>query len=107
MKTYKVIWHSFWSRIGRPQRKPPPTRHLWVSRSTGVGLTEQDVNAAHGPSGALPYLAKAFANAAAGGMIEFDVVAIPAMQKRLAKEYGAKRSTVQRRCYVTGNLWPH
>lgn len=35
------------------------------------------------------YLAKAFPQtAAAGGMIESDVVAIPAMQKRLEKEYG-------------------
>ncbi|ENJ4745700.1 D-serine ammonia-lyase [Salmonella enterica] len=55
-----------------------------------VGLTEQDVNAAHYRLARFaPYLAKAFPQtAAAGGMIESDVVAIPAMQKRLEKEYG-------------------
>lgn len=55
-----------------------------------VGLTEQDVNAAHDRLARFaPYLAKAFPQtAAAGGMIESDVVAIPAMQKRLEKEYG-------------------
>ncbi len=54
-----------------------------------VGLTEQDVQDAHARlSRFAPYLAKAFPEtAAAGGIIESELVAIPAMQKRLEKEY--------------------
>ncbi|MCN8527617.1 D-serine dehydratase, partial [Escherichia coli] len=48
-----------------------------------VGLTEQDVQDAHARlSRFAPYLAKAFPEtAAAGGIIESELVAIPAMQK--------------------------
>ncbi|MGK9174523.1 D-serine ammonia-lyase [Yokenella regensburgei] len=55
-----------------------------------VGLTEQDVNAAHARLDRFaPYLAKAFPETAAtGGIIESEVIAIPRMQKRLEKEYG-------------------
>jgi len=55
-----------------------------------VGLTEEDVTAAHARLARFaPYLAKAFPETAAtGGVIESDVVAIPLMQKRLEKEYG-------------------
>ena len=54
-----------------------------------VGLTQADVNDAHARLARFaPYLAKAFPETAAkGGIIESDVVAIPAMQKRLAKEF--------------------
>nr|WP_258880206.1 D-serine ammonia-lyase [Escherichia coli] len=54
-----------------------------------VGLTEQDVQDAHARlSRFAPYLAKAFPETAAtGGIIESELVAIPAMQKRLEKEY--------------------
>ncbi|EKB2849288.1 D-serine ammonia-lyase [Escherichia coli] len=54
-----------------------------------VGLTEQDVQDAHARlSRFAPYLAKAFPEtAASGGIIESELVAIPAMQKRLEKEY--------------------
>lgn len=50
-----------------------------------VGLTEQDVQDAHARlSRFAPYLAKAFPETAAtGGIIESELVAIPAMQKRL------------------------
>lgn len=57
-----------------------------------VGLTPANVDDAHARlTRFAPYLAKAFPEtAAAGGMIESDVVAIPAMQKRLEKEYGLR-----------------
>lgn len=57
-----------------------------------VGLTPANVDDAHARLARFaPYLAKAFPEtAAAGGMIESDVVAIPAMQKRLEKEYGLR-----------------
>ena len=59
-----------------------------------VGLTEEDVTAAHARLARFaPYLAKAFPETAAtGGVIESDVVAIPLMQKRLEKEYGQRIS---------------
>lgn len=59
-----------------------------------VGLTEEDVKAAHARLARFaPYLAKAFPETAAtGGVIESDVVAIPLMQKRLEKEYGQRIS---------------
>lgn len=55
-----------------------------------VGLTEADVKGAHARLARFaPYLAKAFPETAvSGGIIESDVVAIPAMQQRLEKEYG-------------------
>lgn len=60
-----------------------------------VGLTEQDVNAAHDRLARFaPYLAAFPQTAAAGGMIESDVVAIPAMQNGWKKSMG-KRSTVK------------
>ena len=54
-----------------------------------VGLTEQDFQDAHARVSLFaPYLAKAFPETAAtGGIIESELVAIPAMQKRLEKEY--------------------
>lgn len=54
-----------------------------------VGLTQADVKDAHARLARFaPYLAKAFPETAAkNGIIESDVVAIPAMQKRLAKEF--------------------
>ena len=57
-----------------------------------VGLTEQDVDAAHARLARFaPYLAKAFPETTAtGGMIESDVVPIPAMQKRLEQVYGQR-----------------
>jgi len=57
-----------------------------------VGLTEQDVEAAHARLKRFaPLLAQAFPEtAAAGGIIESDVVAIPAMQARLEQAYGQK-----------------
>ena len=57
-----------------------------------VGLTEQDVKGAHARLARFaPYLAKAFPETAAtGGIIESEVVAIPAMQQRLEKQYGQK-----------------
>ncbi|MBC6535056.1 D-serine ammonia-lyase [Citrobacter amalonaticus] len=59
-----------------------------------VGLTEQDVKGAHARLARfVPYLAKAFPEtAASGGIIESEVVAIPAMQQRLEKQYGQKIS---------------
>lgn len=59
-----------------------------------VGLTEQDVKGAHARLARFaPYLAKAFPEtAASGGIIESEVVAIPAMQQRLEKQYGQKIS---------------
>lgn len=59
-----------------------------------VGLTEQDVKGAHDRLARFaPYLAKAFPETAAtGGIIESEVVAIPAMQHRLEKQYGQKIS---------------
>ncbi|CAI9394647.1 MULTISPECIES: D-serine ammonia-lyase [Citrobacter] len=59
-----------------------------------VGLTEQDVKDAHARLARFaPYLAKAFPETAAtGGIIESEVVAIPAMQQRLEKQYGQKIS---------------
>ena len=59
-----------------------------------VGLTEQDVKAAHDRlTRFAPYLAKAFPETAAnGGIIESDVVAIPAMQQRLEKQFAQKIS---------------
>ena len=59
-----------------------------------VGLTERDVKGAHARLARFaPYLAKAFPETAAtGGIIESEVVAIPAMQKRLEKQYGQKIS---------------
>jgi D-serine dehydratase len=55
-----------------------------------VGLTEQDVQDAHDRLARFaPYLAQAFPETAAtGGIIESDVVAIPAMQKRLGEKFG-------------------
>jgi len=54
-----------------------------------VGLTQADVKDAHARLARFaPYLAKAFPETAAkNGIIESDVVAIPAMQSRLAKEF--------------------
>lgn len=53
-----------------------------------VGLTEQDVQDAHARLSCFaPYLAKAFRNCCHWGIIESELVAIPAMQKRLEKEY--------------------
>ena len=59
-----------------------------------VGLSEQDVKGAHARLARFaPYLAKAFPEtAASGGIIESEVVAIPAMQQRLEKQYGQKIS---------------
>ncbi|HAT1586673.1 TPA: D-serine ammonia-lyase [Citrobacter farmeri] len=59
-----------------------------------VGLTEEDVKGAHARLARFaPYLAKAFPETAAtGGIIESEVVAIPAMQQRLEKQYGQKIS---------------
>ncbi|WP_448885656.1 D-serine ammonia-lyase [Citrobacter telavivensis] len=59
-----------------------------------VGLTEQDVKGAHARLARFaPYLAKAFPETAAtSGIIESEVVAIPAMQQRLEKQYGQKIS---------------
>ncbi|CAD5351114.1 D-serine ammonia-lyase [Enterobacter cancerogenus] len=56
-----------------------------------VGLTEDDVNDAHARLQRFaPYLAKAFPETAAThGLIESELVAIPAMQTRLEKEAGA------------------
>ena len=55
-----------------------------------VGLTDSDVQDAHARlTRFAPYLAKAFPETAAtGGIIESELAAIPAMQKRLEKEYG-------------------
>ncbi len=53
-----------------------------------VGLTEQDVQDAHARLSICTLSAKAFPETAAtGGIIESELVAIPAMQKRLEKEY--------------------
>lgn len=59
-----------------------------------VGLTQADVEDAHTRlSRFAPYLAKAFPEtAASGGIIESELVAIPAMQKRLEKVYGQRIS---------------
>lgn len=59
-----------------------------------VGLTEEDVKGAHARLARFaPYLAKAFPETAAtGGIIESEVVAIPAMQQRLEKQFGQKIS---------------
>ena len=59
-----------------------------------VGLTQADVEDAHARlSRFTPYLAKAFPEtAASGGIIESELVAIPAMQKRLEKVYGQRIS---------------
>ncbi|ALR78732.1 D-serine ammonia-lyase [[Enterobacter] lignolyticus] len=56
-----------------------------------VGLTEADVQDAHARLERFaPYLAQAFPETAAtNGIIESELVAIPAMQRRLEKEYGA------------------
>lgn len=72
--------------------KKPPGSIGTTSLAEGlpyVGLTEQDVQDAHARlSRFAPYLAKAFPEtAASGGIIESELVAIPAMQKRLEKEY--------------------
>lgn len=55
-----------------------------------VGLTAQDVQDAHDRLARFaPYLAKAFPETAAtNGIIESELAAIPAMQRRLAQEYG-------------------
>lgn len=55
-----------------------------------VGLTQADVEDAHDRlTRFAPYLAKAFPEtAASGGIIESELVAIPAMQKRLESVYG-------------------
>ncbi|STP45206.1 D-serine ammonia-lyase [Escherichia coli] len=73
-------------------KKPPGlilARPHWLKVLPYVGLTEQDVQDAHARlSRFAPYLAKAFPETAAtGGIIESELVAIPAMQKRLEKEY--------------------
>ncbi|KAB8311956.1 D-serine ammonia-lyase [Erwinia endophytica] len=62
-----------------------------------VGLTARDVKAAHARlTRFAPYLEKAFLETAGtGGIIESELVAIPAMQKRLEKEYG---------CNISGDL---
>lgn len=59
-----------------------------------VGLTQADVEDAHARlSRFAPYLAKAFPEtAASGGIIESELVAIPAMQKRLERVYGQRIS---------------
>ncbi|MEO3991351.1 D-serine ammonia-lyase [Pseudocitrobacter cyperus] len=59
-----------------------------------VGLTAQDVKAANDRlTRFAPYLANAFPETAAtGGIIESDVVAIPAMQRRLEEEFRQKIS---------------
>lgn len=56
-----------------------------------VGLTQADVDEAHARLRRFaPYLAKAFPETAAThGIIESELVAIPAMQKRLEKESGS------------------
>lgn len=55
-----------------------------------VGLTKADVDDAHARLNRFaPYLAKAFPETAAtGGIIESELVAIPAMKKRLERESG-------------------
>ena len=55
-----------------------------------VGLTEHDVQDAHARlTRFAPYLAQAFPETAAtGGIIESELAAIPAMQKRLEKAFG-------------------
>ena len=55
-----------------------------------VGLTAHDVEDAHARlTRFAPYLALAFPETAAtGGIIESELAAIPAMQKRLEKEFG-------------------
>lgn len=55
-----------------------------------VGLTAQDVEEAHARLNRFaPFLAQAFPETAAtGGIIESELVAIPAMQARLQREYG-------------------
>ena len=55
-----------------------------------VGLAKADVDDAHARLERFaPYLAKAFPEtAAAGGIIESELVAIPAMKTRLEQEYG-------------------
>lgn len=55
-----------------------------------VGLTKADVDDAHARLNRFaPYLAKAFPETAAtGGIIESELVAIPAMRARLEKESG-------------------
>lgn len=55
-----------------------------------VGLTEEDVQDAHDRLARFaPYLAKAFPETAATkGIIESELVAIPAMKQRLEREYG-------------------
>ena len=57
-----------------------------------VGLTEHDVQDAHARlTRFAPYLAQAFPETAAtGGIIESELAVIPAMQKRLEKEYGQR-----------------
>ncbi len=103
-----ILWSRIWSPSKKPRFNPGAT-----SLAQGlpyVGLTEQDVNAAHDRLARFaPYLAKAFPQtAAAGGMIESDVVAIPAMQKRLEKEYGQTiDGEMLLKKTVTGNLWFH
>lgn len=59
-----------------------------------VGLTQQDVSEAHARLARFaPFIAQAFPEtAASGGMIESDVVPIPAMQRRLGPD-------------ITGELW--
>ncbi|NIF33829.1 D-serine ammonia-lyase [Enterobacter sp. Cy-643] len=63
-----------------------------------VDLTEQDVKEAHARLDRFaPYLAQAFPETAAtSGIIESELAAIPAMQKRLEKENGQK---------IYGKLW--
>ncbi|MBW6101257.1 hypothetical protein HTY54_18615 [Escherichia coli] len=82
-------------------KKPPGLILGTTSLAEGlpyVGLTEQDVQDAHARlSRFAPYLAKAFPETAAtGGIIESELVAIPAMQKRLEKRISAtdQRATV-------------
>jgi D-serine dehydratase len=55
-----------------------------------VGLTQKDVEDAHARLDRFaPWLAQAFPEtAASGGLIESDLVAIPAMQQRLERESG-------------------
>ena len=59
-----------------------------------VGLTPQDVSDAHARlTRFAPFIARAFPEtAASGGIIESDVVPIPAMQRRLGQS-------------ITGELW--
>ena len=90
--TYRPV--SFSGRSGCSQGDNPRLT-CTTSLAEGlpyVGLTEHDVQDAHARlTRFAPYLAKAFPETAAtGGIIESELAAIPAMQKRLEKEYGQR-----------------